>query len=384
MSPFVRATLIGASLLLLCSVGIRAQPPAAAPPTATAADWPKLLEERDARLAQLQEIQQQLQTAEGAEAEQLRAEARKLLDAVFSDLFPRMRAAALDLLQRDTLDPETVGEIVQLAYRTFQENKFAEAAALAEGVVAKDPDNANALNLAGVCHFALHDFSGAAEILNQAQQKELLTQLGAQYIESAEKYIDYWKEEQALRQKERAAPPERQLPLVELTTTRGKVIVELFEDQAPNTVANFVSLVEQGFYDGTKFHRVLPAFMAQGGDPNTRDGAEGQPGTGGPGYTIPCEWDSPQARRHFAGSLSMAHAGRNTGGSQFFLTHLPTPHLNRDEALAAGRDAHTVFGRVVEGMDVVLALKVGDEINSAKVLRKRNHEYKPKTLPAAE
>ena len=161
------------------------------------------------------------------------------------------------------------------------------------------------------------------------------------------------------------------LPQVKIETSKGTIIVELFENQAPNTVANFISLVESNFYDGTPFHRVIPQFMAQGGDPTGT-------GTSGPGYTIDCECELPNARKHFLGSLSMAHAGKNTGGSQFFLTFRPTEHLD-------GR--HTVFGRVIEGFDVLpkinrtegpQARPTQDKINTAEIIRKRDHEYEPK------
>lgn len=164
------------------------------------------------------------------------------------------------------------------------------------------------------------------------------------------------------------------LPQVKIETTKGTIIVELFENEAPNTVANFVSLVESHFYDGTPFHRVIPGFMAQGGDPTGT-------GTSGPGYTIACECDVPDARKHFLGSLSMAHAGKNTGGSQFFLTFAPTEHLD-------GR--HTVFGRVIEGFEILPKItrtegpQAGssrDKILKAEIIRKRDHEYKPKTTP---
>jgi cyclophilin family peptidyl-prolyl cis-trans isomerase len=126
-------------------------------------------------------------------------------------------------------------------------------------------------------------------------------------------------------------------PLVLLRTTKGDVVIELFEDQAPNTVANFVYLVEKGFYNGLKFHRVLDGFMAQGGCPKGD-------GTGGPGYSIACECYRPDFVHHQRGSLSMAHAGRDTGGSQFFLTFKATSFLD---------GKHTVFGQVTDGMDVV-------------------------------
>lgn len=379
MKSVVRAALVTAGLLFCLVPAVTY----GAAPTATADDWPALIKERDAQFAKLKEIKEQLATAQGQQATDLRSEGTKLLDGIFNDLFPRMRASALEVLKRETVDEETINAIIELAYRAYQsENKFAEAAALSDAILSKAPENAVALNLAGVCHFAIDEFDKSAQLLSAAQEKNLLMpDLGAQYADLAPQYVEYWKKEQAIREKEAAAPPTQQNPQVELDTSRGKIVVELFENEAPNTVANFVSLVESGFYNGTKFHRVLPHFMAQGGDPNTKPGATDNPGSGGPGYSIKCEWDQPNSRRHFAGTLSMAHAGRDSGGSQFFLTHLPTPHLDKDVAVPAGRDAHTVFGRVIEGMDVVLALRVGDELTAAKVLRKRDHEYKPETTP---
>ncbi|OUW26100.1 MAG: peptidyl-prolyl cis-trans isomerase [Synechococcus sp. TMED169] len=139
-----------------------------------------------------------------------------------------------------------------------------------------------------------------------------------------------------------------------MDTDAGQITLELFDADAPNTVANFVKLAKDGFYDGLAFHRVIDGFMAQGGCPNSRDGAKGMAGTGGPGYTIDCEINS---QKHQAGSLSMAHAGRNTGGSQFFICHEGQPHLD---------GVHTVFG-LTGDMGVVLALKNGSKIKSVTI-----------------
>src|SRR5690606_25645683 len=193
-------------------------------------------------------------------------------------------------------------------------------------------------------------------------------------------YVGYWEKEQQIRAQEDAATGDQQLPRVKMTTGKGDIVLELFENEAPNTVANFISHAEKGFYDGLSFHRIIPSFMAQGGCPNTREGAVGQPGTGGPGYNIKCEAYEPNARRHFAGTLSMAHAGRDTGGSQLFITPLPTPHLDLE---IRPESVHTVFGRVVEGLDIARSLEVDDPITKVEVLRKRNHECKPVTQPAA-
>ncbi|KSU85634.1 MULTISPECIES: peptidylprolyl isomerase [Fictibacillus] len=129
-----------------------------------------------------------------------------------------------------------------------------------------------------------------------------------------------------------------------------KISIELFPEEAPGTVANFEKLANEGFYNGVTFHRVIPGFVAQGGDPTGT-------GAGGPGYTIKCETEG-NPHKHVAGSLSMAHAGKDTGGSQFFIVHEPQPHLN---------GVHTVFGQVTEGMDTVLRIKQGDVMKEVKV-----------------
>lgn len=140
-----------------------------------------------------------------------------------------------------------------------------------------------------------------------------------------------------------------------MDTDAGSIELELFDADAPGTVANFVKLAREGFYDGLSFHRVIDGFMAQGGCPNSREGSRGVAGTGGPGYTIPCEINS---RKHLAGSLSMAHAGKNTGGSQFFLCHAAQPHLD---------GVHTVFGQT-PNLDVVLALRNGSRIRTVTIV----------------
>ena len=148
------------------------------------------------------------------------------------------------------------------------------------------------------------------------------------------------------------------LPSIKMQTSQGEIHIELFEDEAPNTVANMIELSEQGFYDGLVFHRVINDFMIQGGCPHGK-------GTGGPGYRFRDECH-PVRRHDGPGVLSMANAGPNTNGSQFFITHSAQPHLD---------GKHTVFGRVLEGLDVVNRISQGDEIQSVTVLNKRDHEY---------
>jgi peptidyl-prolyl cis-trans isomerase B (cyclophilin B) len=143
-----------------------------------------------------------------------------------------------------------------------------------------------------------------------------------------------------------------------ITTPKGDINVDLFDTTAPNTVANFIKLAKDGFYDGLAFHRVVEGFVIQGGCPNTREDADGHPGTGGPGYTINCEVGAANPEKHSPGSLSMAHAGPDTGGSQFFITHAATPHLD---------GKHTVFGRIKakDDLDVVLRVREGDRFSVA-------------------
>jgi peptidyl-prolyl cis-trans isomerase B (cyclophilin B) len=150
------------------------------------------------------------------------------------------------------------------------------------------------------------------------------------------------------------APPSGTLDLhktytARYKTERGEIVCQLHARQAPLTVENFVNLARAGFYDGTTFHRVIPGFMAQGGDPTGT-------GRGGPGYSFRDEF-TPELRHDAAGVLSMANAGPGTNGSQFFLTLAPTPHLD-------GR--HTVFGRVTDGMDVLRSIRERDPMGDPK------------------
>ena len=146
-----------------------------------------------------------------------------------------------------------------------------------------------------------------------------------------------------------------------IETNRGTIKAELYEKEAPKTVSNFEKLANSGFYDGTKFHRVSKDFMVQGGDPYSKGGehAKGPVGTGGPGYKIDCE-TAGNPHKHEVGALSMAHAGKNTGGSQFFivLSEQNTKHLN---------GVHTVFGKVIEGGDVVPKISQNDTVTKARV-----------------
>lgn len=145
-----------------------------------------------------------------------------------------------------------------------------------------------------------------------------------------------------------------------ITTPKGTMKVSFYEKEVPNTVANFVKLSKSGFYDGLRFHRVIPDFVIQGGCPFSRNPRDPRVGTGGPGWTIKCETKA-EKQYHDRGVLSMAHAGKDTGGSQFFICHNRenTQHLD---------GVHTCFGRVVEGLEVIDLIRPGDLIESIKIV----------------
>ena len=142
-----------------------------------------------------------------------------------------------------------------------------------------------------------------------------------------------------------------------IDTSKGTIVADLYDSEVPNTVANFEKLANSEFYDGTRFHRVIANFMAQGGDPLSRDPSDPRVGTGGPGYKIKCETHR-NTHKHVRGTLSMAHAGKDTGGSQFFICHGAQPHLD---------GVHTVFGQVTEGLDLVREIQRNDVITSIRV-----------------
>jgi peptidyl-prolyl cis-trans isomerase B (cyclophilin B) len=139
-----------------------------------------------------------------------------------------------------------------------------------------------------------------------------------------------------------------------MQTNRGTMVIEMYDKETPITVENFVKLAESGFYDGVKFHRVIPNFVVQGGDPTGT-------GAGGPGYSIPCETKA-ERQFHDRGMLSMAHRGPNTGGSQFFICHsrANTAHLD---------GVHTVFGKVIEGLEIVDLISQGDTMTTVRLVK---------------
>jgi cyclophilin family peptidyl-prolyl cis-trans isomerase len=354
--------------------------PATTPPAAEAkpadpnkplaAEFNKQLNEWKAVLKELRQLKVKYQSAPDSEKAQISEQWDALMVKGNEMLAPLQTAAVAAYEEAPNEDPQLMRFLVKLAADAADRDEYESCLQISEALIAHKCGDKSIYGPASLAAFALNEYDKAAEYHKLAVEAgsphPSLTNWRVDPLE----YKKLWEKEQEIR----AAEEGKDLPRVKLTTSKGDIVIELFEDQAPDTVGNFVNLVEKGFYNGTNFHRVLKNFMAQGGDPKGD-------GTGGPGYEIYCECYKPDYRTHFRGTLSMAHAGRDTGGSQFFLTFLPTPHLN---------GKHTAFGRVIEGMDVLARLqridpmapsgKGPDKIVTAEVLRKRDHAYVPKKV----
>ena len=325
-------------------------------------------------LKTLRDLEEKFALAEADETDELRQQFLTELDRGRKMLPEVRRAAMAAYAESPGTDTDLTSFLVTLLKDEVDRDEFESGYELGKLLIDKGPngvpEDKAVYDLAGVAAYATHDFDNAEKYLKEAQAYAVIDK-GSNYLPAIPEVRSAWEVEQGLRAAEATADD---LPRVKLQTSKGTIVLELFENEAPDTVGNFIALVKKGFYDGLVFHRVLPGFMAQGGDPRGD-------GTGGPGYTIFCECLKENHRNHFRGSLSMAKSAEpNTGGSQFFLTFLPTPHLN---------GAHTVFGRVVEGIDVLAKLQrrnpddakqtaiAPDRIIKAEVIRDRGHEYKP-------
>jgi cyclophilin family peptidyl-prolyl cis-trans isomerase len=287
-----------------------------------------------------------------------------------SELLPMLRKSAIETYKAAPNSSEDLGHaLVVMAATDLGDDNYAASSEIVSMLVENKYAGDDLPSIAGGLAYCTHDFEAAERYFNAAQESDTLDGNSAGMLPGLAETKKQWVLEEQIRQQETEA---KDLPRVLLKTSKGDLQIELYENQAPQAVANFVALVEKGYYDGLTFHRVLGSFMAQAGCPQGT-------GSGGPGYRIFCECHKEPYRRHFTGTLSMAHAGRDTGGSQFFLTFRPTPHLD-------GR--HTAFGRVVEGLDVLPKLQridpsrrdptvKPDRILEATVLRKRDHVYQP-------
>jgi cyclophilin family peptidyl-prolyl cis-trans isomerase len=319
---------------------------------------------------------------EDAEAKALEQKWKDLI-AQGNALLPQLRTEGVHAYSTSaSVDPQLQRFLIKVAQDSLDADDYEVAYEVAKTMLDRsEADKAPApkelYGIAAVAAFFTNEYDACEKYVDQAKsagawKEQDFNKSGIPIESSIKKYKGLWATEQELRDKEAKADD---LPRVKLTTTAGDIVLELFENEAPDTVGNFVSLVESDFYNGLKFHRVLPHFMAQGGDPKGT-------GNGGPGYTIYDEVDKPNYRHHFRGSLSMAKTEfPDTGGSQFFLCFTPRENLD---------GKHTVFGRVIEGMDVLARIHRIDPdkpagveptvIEKGEVLRKREHKYLPRKV----
>jgi len=333
-----------------------------------AAEYQRLTEEWKTVLKDLRKLKVQFQTAALADQAKIQTEWTSLIDKGNQTVAALEAAGEKAYVEAPNEDPQLARFLVKLADDAIQRDDYATAKRVTDPLIEHNCPDKQIYDSAAIAAFVLNDYDTAEKYFKTAKDLGSLSTYGKELEPSVKEYKELWAKEKAIREAEAKADD---LPRVKMTTTKGVIVLELFENEAPETVGNFVSLVENGKYDGLTFHRVLKNFMAQGGDPKGD-------GSGGPGYHIYCECYKPDYRRHFQGSLSMAHAGRDTGGSQFFLTFKQTPHLN---------GKHTCFGRVIEGMDVLSKLQrrdpqgtnqpAPDSIVKAEVVRKRDHVYQP-------
>jgi cyclophilin family peptidyl-prolyl cis-trans isomerase len=340
-------------------------------PGPAAAEYQTVLVQWKALLVELRSLQEKYRTADAAERADLQQQWNKQTEK--GNVMEKRLLEAASKAYAEA--PNTDKQISDLLYAVLNEDmktdNYQEALPLAELLV-KNKFSKNVVVTAGMAAYYINDFDKAEQYLQEAKKDSLLDREADGVLKQLPQIKQKWADEQKLRQAEAKADD---LPRVLIKTNKGDIEVELFENEAPNTVANFISLVEKKFYDGAPFHRVLEGFMAQGGDPTGT-------GRGGPGYTIKDEFKEPHSRLHFYAVLSMAHSDRpNSAGSQFYITFKPISWLD---------GGYTVFGRVIAGFDVLPKIQrrdpdkpnqpTPDKIIEAKVIRKRNHEYVPKTI----
>jgi cyclophilin family peptidyl-prolyl cis-trans isomerase len=360
-----------------------------------------------AAIRDIEKLQSEFQTADAPKREQLNATLSGQV-AHAQSLINAMVEAALEAYRVAPNTNQQVTELLKSVARYYVVGRelphsdgqidggdqFERALPIIKVLVEEGAADQDLLLWGFLSAFATNDYDLAEQYLTQAQQAEAPDEATSPPEDAAKtatmevigslaprigQYRELWAKESSIRAAEAEADD---LPRVKLTTTKGEITLELFENEAPQAVANFLTLVKQGYFNGSPFHRVLAKFMAQGGSKN-------DDGSGELGYVIRDESAKPNHRIHFRGSLSMARLPgiKDSGSSQFFLTFRQVPHLDGE---------YTAFGRVIDGIEVLAdiqrrepgpdpavnaALPKPDRILKAEVLRDRGHEYVFEKLP---
>ncbi len=331
--------------------------------------YPESLRVWKAKIANLQEIRDRLAVAQGDEdVAALRKEYMKAVAAGKPSLQNFTTAAENALTDGGEHKKAAAVFLNERIGGLLDADDFERAFRIGKLLMDNGYDDWNVLQATGIAAAMTNHLQEARKYLQQANQKKPLSSIGREVLAEIPEQEAAWSEERQIRDSEKKADD---LPRVRLSTSQGDIVVEMFENESPETVGNFIQLVEKGFYDGLDFHRVIPHRVAQGGCPNGD-------GTGDPGYSIRCESLDGDYRRHFRGSISMASRPEpHTGGSQFFFCMAPLSDLDGQ---------YTVFGRIIDGMDVLAKLQrrdgktemllPADRILKATVERKRDHEYR--------
>lgn len=358
-------------------------PPKAVAKTSDArATYDAMLSEWKGRIKKLRDLRIEFSTTtDKAKVAEIEATFKKQVAEIELMIPELIHSAEVAYNEAPNADPQLASFLGKYVEDAFKRDEMENIFRVGDLLISNEADQKNLYDMTGYAALSLNEFDKAKSYLEKAASLGKISPAGQEALATLETVRKNWEEEAPLRAKQAddMVTKEKQLPLVQLQTSKGEIVLELFEEEAPETVGNFISLVESGFYKDQKFHRVLPHFMVQGGCPKGD-------GSGGPGYNIYCEVDrdKPGYRKHFRGTLAMAkQQPRDTGGSQFYMCLRPTPHLD---------GIHTVFGRVVKGLDVLSAIertssedpedkdyKPGEltTLVDAKVIRKRDHEYKP-------
>src|SRR3989304_3733740 len=283
--------------------------PAPPRPGPASAEFQRIFGEWKTLVGDLGALRAKYRTAQKDERLEIEKQWKDLIEKGYSMQSQLLQATEKAYLEAPNADQQITNLLIDMCNTQIQTDDYENAARVGKLLVDNHAGDTKIMSDSGIAAFCIGDLDAAKKYLSMAnkegyyQQPQPLDKLadqGKYYLSNLEKFRKAWTKEQQIRETEASADD---LPRVLIKTNKGDIEVELFENEAPNTVANFITLAEKGFYNGLSFHRVLPAFMAQGGDPKGD-------GTGGPGYTIPCECYQPNHRLHFRGSLSMAHAGR--------------------------------------------------------------------------
>lgn len=370
---------ISLSFLMALVASAADKPAPAAKPGANSAEFARVFEQWKGMLADLSSLKVEYRASDARRRTEIEKQWKESIDKATAMQEQLIRTAQQAFVEAPNADPKVTDLLLGVLTDWNQRDDYEPMFTLGKLLMDNKCQDKQVAMLAGIAAFGVNDFDAAESWFAQAKpyidsgkRGDKAIQAAAMDMDNIPYYKEAWAKEKQIREAEAKADNS---PRVLLKTSKGDIELELFENEAPNSVANFISLIEKGFYNGLTFHRVLPGFMAQGGCPKGD-------GTGDDGYKIAAEFTRPNHRLHFRGSLAMARSqSPDSAGTQFYLMFAPNKSLD---------GGYTVFGRIIRGYDVLAKLKrrdpenpdssSPDKIVEAKVVRKRPHEYVPKKV----